>query len=338
MYAEQKNQETILAGGEAPQARTMVAGNETFERQFAETKRLELPNGDCVEYVTIRTAEGEQKPWVVFIGGFATSKDSYKEELASIAQSGRRIIFLNPAFDRRLPEDFTADLPRHIPETIRGEAEVLKKVLENEGVAVADIVGHSRGALVAVTLLSAHPQLARKIIVDNPAGIVSGMSLGKIAWRSLAEYRAHRGRGVGGNTPSDIIGELTNHPITRIKELKAIANMDIKPLLKEIIERRKASGIGPKEVILLNAYSDRIFPAKEVEQAVGASGTNRQDGGHNFLEYADRWAYYANKNLGHGKTPADELAHAKSELHAQLLDPDNPRNWRSVITEIVNEE
>ncbi len=105
---------------------------------------------------------GEGSP-LLLVHGFGGAAWNF-DELAPLL-TGRRLII--------------PDLPGHggsppLPApSIAGFADVLAELLDAEGVARADVLGHSLGGAVALRLAMRRPERVRRLILAAPAGISS---------------------------------------------------------------------------------------------------------------------------------------------------------------------
>ena len=142
-----------------------------FDAEFSKVFAHEFM-GEQLSYAKIEpnAEQLRNQDWVVFVGGFNTAKESYYNELLNLAQSGRKILFINPETVAEI-EDGDDGITSGIPLTIRSEAAALSSVMEQEGIAKADFVAHSRGGAVATTLIAKNPGIAKRILLDSPAGI-----------------------------------------------------------------------------------------------------------------------------------------------------------------------
>ena len=286
-----------------------IISKEAFDRAFLQTHELEF-EGDNLEYAKIEP-QGEalkSDDWVVFVGGFNTAKESYYSELLNLARSGRKVLFINPETNVELENMQDDGITADIPKVIRTEALALQSVLAHEGISGADFVAHSRGGAVASTLIAANPGIAKRVLLDSPAGLTGKESALKLLGRSLAEFGSETMAKIGNpeteseRTEHDEIPPFHDNFQKRLahrfgwkvgKEMPAIAKTDIRPLLEHI----KNTNIGTEdrkavvEIILLNANSDHIFTPEKIGKALGDDP----------FRYLDRWANYVEKEAVHGK-------------------------------------
>ena len=145
--------------------------------------------GEQLNYTKIEPSVEQlrNQDWVVFVGGFNTAKESYYKELLNLAQSGRKILFINPETVAEI-EDDDEGVTSSIPLTIRSQAAALSSVMEQEGIAKADFVAHSRGGAVAATLIAKNPGIAKRVLLDSPAGITGKEGRISLLKRSFTEF------------------------------------------------------------------------------------------------------------------------------------------------------
>ncbi|GIF67418.1 hypothetical protein Ais01nite_54530 [Asanoa ishikariensis] len=119
-----------------------------------------LPDGSRLRWAELPGAE----PTRVYLHGLgASSAPYYAEAVAHPALSGHRSLLIDMLgfgiSDR--PADATYTLEQH--------ADVLAHALDQAAVGAADVVAHSAGGTVAITLAARHPRLVRRLVlVDAP--------------------------------------------------------------------------------------------------------------------------------------------------------------------------
>jgi pimeloyl-ACP methyl ester carboxylesterase len=271
---------------------------EHFERQFR--KRHHFPFGkDTIEYQMAEPREANRisDEWVVFVGGFNSVARNYKYEIANLVQSGRRVLFVNPETPNTpIKRGQYQDSPGVAP-LIRLEAEALGALLEYRGIHRADMVGHSRGGLVAAVLASERPELADSLVLDCPAGFSGGKETPiALVGRALEESESEKKQysdadDSGGNFLKQI---STNLWWKLLNEVPAVAESNIVPVLEKL-RRAREEGKGDTNVTLVNAHGDKLFTPKLVESAL------MPNPGDDPFRLVDEWLSYAHKEAGHGK-------------------------------------
>ncbi len=305
-----------------------------FDLQFRQSEKIDL-EGEEIEVASIVPENPVENEWVVIVGGWATRKTAYEDEMYALARSGRKVLFLNPDHGVASDEDDAEYFKdRSVARTIAMKAAAVRAVLEERGITNADIVGHSQGAQIAVAMGARHPELVRRIVLDNPAGMIGKDTRSKLSLRGAAQVIEE-----GARTPARVkkarslekegmiqkgswkpgraylrerVAQaklMAEKPIFRnVTETAGIAATDVTPLLRDIKERNKESD-RPIEVILLNAYSDRIIPEKRIKETLGyeepAYDRETQtyqkpaEAHEKPFELVDRWAMYSPKGASH---------------------------------------
>ncbi len=267
---------------------------ESFERQFQEEHSIEV-EGEVIPFTTVVPEEPTSEDWVVYVGGFSQGKDSYLSEIQNLAQAGRKVLFVNPLKGVEMTKDeIQTDTLSAVPKSILSKAKAVQEVLSSVGAQNIDIVGHSQGAAVATVFSAAYPNVANKIILECPAGLLEGDdSRLKIITRFVADKaslivsnpkKLFSEEGIRGS--KSFSKEIIDEPMYRYnEEIPGVAEVDIAPLLKQIKKEDKNA-----EVILLNANKDKVYSPERIEKTLG---------GNPLEEYIDRWAMYESKKASH---------------------------------------
>lgn len=260
-----------------------------FDRQLSVKHKIEV-NGEVATYY-MAAHPTVSKDWIVFVGGFSTTKDKYYEELLQLAQSGRKVLFINPEMSAHVIED-EHPATAHMPATIKSEADLLRRVLDAEGIDKADFIAHSRGAAVATTLIAQNPGRARRVLLDSPAGLIGKDTPKELMARSRKEMVARIKTEHSLKPLTSFAGRFLRRLNLHLREeIPAIAETDIRPLLKTIHEYSQEHADDAVETILLNPQSDLIFPPDRIEAALGDDP----------FEYFDNWMQYADQKAYHGQ-------------------------------------
>ena len=263
-----------------------------FDRQIAVEHTIEV-NGEVATYYMALPAfnPAVSEEWIVFVGGFSTTKEKYYEELLHLAQSGRKVLFINPEMAAHEIDD-EHPATAHMHATIKSEADLLRRVLDAEGIEKADFIAHSRGAAVATTLIAQNPGRARRVLLDSPAGLIGKDTPKELMARSRKEMFARIKTEHSLRPLTSFAGRFLRRLNLHLKEeIPAIADTDIRPLLKTIHDYSHNHEDDSVETILLNPQSDLIFPPDRIEAALGDDP----------FEYFNSWMQYADPKAFHGQ-------------------------------------
>jgi pimeloyl-ACP methyl ester carboxylesterase len=145
-----------------------------------------LPDGSRIRWVELAGVE----PTLVFVHGLGASSPPYYGSVAARLEfAGRRRLLVD------LLGFGISDRPDGLGYTLEDHADTLATALGAAGVETADLVAHSMGGAVAITLAARHPELvARLVLVDSnldPLDPSAPAGSSRIASYSEAEFVEH---------------------------------------------------------------------------------------------------------------------------------------------------
>lgn len=114
---------------------------------------------------SLRYFAGGEGPALLLVHGYGGAAWNFAE-LVPLLAPGRRLLIPD------LP-GHAGSTPLPATESLSVLADLLAALLEHEGVAQADLVGHSMGGVVALRLAERRPELVRRIVLAASAGIGS---------------------------------------------------------------------------------------------------------------------------------------------------------------------
>lgn len=117
---------------------------------------------DGVDIAYIDTGTPSNAPPVVLIHGLSSTVGFWEYQVPHLART-RRVIALD------LPGFGASDRP-DAPYTPPWYAGLIVDWLDHLGIERADVVGHSMGGQIALTLAHAHPDRIRRLVLSAPAG------------------------------------------------------------------------------------------------------------------------------------------------------------------------
>lgn len=128
-------------------------------------KHVEVgPQGARLGYVELEADRGDHRPTLVYLHGLGSCSPAYfAQSAAHPLLRGRHVLMIDllgfGLSDR--PSDFGYRLGDHADAVARG--------LDLLGVAGADVIGHSMGGGIAVTLASRRPELVGRLLLAEPS-------------------------------------------------------------------------------------------------------------------------------------------------------------------------
>lgn len=216
------------------------------------------------------------KKWVVFVGGFSTEREVYAGEIRELEKSGREVVFFRPDDGINL------------------------SLLAEKGIWSADFIAISQGVAVLIEFALLCPEFVQRIVLVNPAGLIGEDGVKRLVARFLWQLMIEELWAMAQVLRFDFhplkasihaswpfLKSLTLNIRRRLfKEIPAIARLNLTPLLREL-KRANAS----IEVVLLNAYSDRIFNEACIAKTLGLAEAP--------FGFFDRWAMYVRRGASH---------------------------------------
>ncbi len=202
--------------------------------------------------------------WVVVIGGFSTSEAAYAAEISELKNSGKSVLFIK--YDK----------------DIKSELRVKK-------IEQADFVVYSYDCRMLHFAIE-YPERVKRLVLINPAGLIGKDTTKDLLFRfarQMVEEAYTLVRTAPSNprillTAAKVVWEFVGTAIRNLRELPKIAHSDIVPLLLKLKQLKV-------EVILLHAYSDRVFPQARIINTLGEDPCQLVAG----------WAMFKEKDASH---------------------------------------
>ena len=296
--------------------------------EFAQRHYYQTDN-ERLEYATMNDSgseiESQLEEWAIFIGGLGSVKETYEAEMLDLALSGKHTLFVAP--DEGTPptyeeNDYCNARAGALPDTIRNKAAAVAALLKHLEIINANIIGHSQGGAVAATLAGMHPELAKRLLLDNPVGLIGKDSTSSLLRRVADEVKIESEFTESIKSVGRQFARLFHSILWRVtEEVPGIAHTDIRPILESIKKSKARNGAGP-EIILINSNNDQIFKKEAIEKGLGNDP---------LTQYIDRYAVRADKNAGHQKFGGRE----GGELLIQVIE-EQPTH--SIIHQILTEK
>lgn len=202
--------------------------------------------------------------WVVVVGGFCTPKAAYAAEMFEIKSSGRKVLFV------KYDED-------------------IKLELEARGIEKADFVVYSYNGIL-LRFAENHPEMIRRLILVNLAGLIGEDTTVNLVLRfsrqmveeAYAIFCATFLNPLILLTTAKVVWGFVWSLLWNFRQIPDIASLDIVPLLA-ILKWHE------KEIFVLNAYSDRVFPEERIAKVLGEDP----------IKLIAGWAMFKNKGASH---------------------------------------
>ena len=246
-------------------------------------------NNQFVEVYDIKPEKNIQKEKIpiFFAQGWATSIETYKDDLIELSKLGRRTIFVDAPHGVEIKGE-NKILDKNYPVAELRKVNAFFSVLDNKNIDKVDVVAHSEGGIYISIAAMMKPEKFRNIIFVDPAGLIGKdnfLSLAKRFNKEILNTFINEFINKSSGYKKVSLGEIIKYtkgltdPIKAIEEAEAISKTDIINMLKEI----KNKGIG---VAVLSAADDKIFPMDKIQKNLNSNmvdGFYSLRGGHNEI-------------------------------------------------------
>lgn len=260
------------------------ATHQTLEDQFAHPERIRIGEEEVDVYDIVPEASISEVP-TVLAPGFSATPTAHEQNILGLAHEGRRVISVNAphglakhAIERRAMEHAGVELAK---------LSAIVQALDERGIAKADVVAHSEGAIYMALAALLYPGRFRNMVLVNPGGMIGKDNVIRLASGMFKELHGQMKSEAKRN---DADRQKPGDPLAAIKILasnlrrswesvKAITRSDTVKILKQL----KRQGIG---ISIIHGVDDQVFPMERVQKEVGAdaiTGFYSVRGGHNEI-------------------------------------------------------
>lgn len=285
----------------------LCISSESFEHQLEDKHHVQVLESEhghphFLEYVDIRPDTIPERergtPVVMFVGGFNTVPEDYRQMLLTFVQHGRRVVYCNPTRGMTPPEDLAVYAREHgVAPLIAAKAAEVAYLKDHLRLRHMALVGHSQGGAVACLAAAHLTDDVDLLILDTPAGLVGTVSTPEFVRRAADEAGAEAA--YYATHPETISPTRTTpwraaqifvreSPDVRAREVDAIGHTDLIPLLRTMDRMRDHTGTGP-DMYVVTAENDRIFTRK----AVGANMQDLENTSVHWVTYADKSTHHS---------------------------------------------
>ena len=155
-------------------------------RRDVRVRRVALKNGLSLRLVEAGPATGAP---VLLLHGWGASVYMWRDWFAPLGAAGRRVLSVD------LPGHGLSDKPDDSSTyTLAGMTDIVRELMDAEGVASADVIAQSMAGTIAIELATAHAARVNRLVLVNPAcfGRVRLLSLGRLASPPVVDRVLHR--------------------------------------------------------------------------------------------------------------------------------------------------
>lgn len=248
-----------------------------LREKFEQPERIDLYEG--AETLNVRDIQPEQLKTevpTVWMKGWGTTSDSYKDNILGLAERGRRVLAVDNVYGVEGAEAEEVDAQK--AKELGLEGLMLDKVIAylkmldmKEGLDKVDVVAHSEGAIHAIYAAMLRPDRFRSLVLVDPAGMV-----GEDNWKRLISGAAidvmHlqglnllKREGIGGMVKKSAKAskELFKSVKAGYKEAGESIGIISKTKIHELLEMVRAQGI---KVSIVHGVDDKFFNMEDVQE------------------------------------------------------------------------
>ncbi len=296
-----------------------------FKEQFSKFETLNYKGADFEMIDLTPEAMTDTVP-VVFVPGFGKSPRSYEEALFEVYKSGRRVLGMTAP-----TKNFVVEKKKDtIPNAQAMRAEALTHMLDAKGVGLADVIGHSEGAMNAAIAASEAPERFRHFVFVALPGVTDEQSYFEIAKRGVQRTIYEKGEMKNADAITKTRYERAAADIrTWIKGRGALKGTieSMNPGRMSIADEVRALHESGHGVSIISGVEDKMLPMNEYQRDktdtprsasdLGVDGFYSIKKGHSELEVNDRVGALA----AHALSALGKKYKKSSETTSAFMDP-----------------
>lgn len=240
--------------------------NLTLEQQFRNREKIELPEGD-IEIVDIKPDKQKTEVPVILGLGWGGAPDAYKNNILSLAESGRRTIAIDAIHG--IDHSIKNEAAETLPEAELRKVAALIQALENKNIEKADAVGYSEGGIYVTLAAMLYPEKFRNLVLVNPGGMVGKDKEVRLTAGFLKDLVKHFIDSIGDKEflkrftafYGGMVKSAAKDIVRAVQEISAISDSQI----QEFLENIKAQGLG---ISIIHTVDDNAFPMDRMQKIV----------------------------------------------------------------------
>ncbi|MEK9158003.1 MAG: alpha/beta hydrolase [Patescibacteria group bacterium] len=166
-----ENSQILPLKGEVPPEKM----EEYLRQQFEQPEKLELYDGETLSLRDIQPEKLKTETPVLFLKGWGTTPDNYKDNIVGLAEKGRRVLAVDNIYGISAEQiEGVEEAKKLIPNVLLLDkvAATLKVFEAKENLDQVDVVAHSEGAIHAIFAALLRPERFRNLVLVDPAGMV----------------------------------------------------------------------------------------------------------------------------------------------------------------------
>lgn len=237
----------------------------SLEREFHRPQRIKI-DGTTIDLYDLRPAGRKTDVPTIVVPGWGATAHIFHENVIGLAARGRRVVIASA------PHGVEPRFRGPYPSVVLRKAQGVLAALDHAGVAVADAVSHSEGAVLLAVAAAQQPERFRNFVFVSPAGLVKSDSLPRLGFgfsydvlrqwtHGAVRNPAHARRSLRAMRAA--MKTWATDPKSTWAAIRAMVRVEIPDLLR----RLKRAGHG---VAIIHGTYDKAFPVRRIRHRATA--------------------------------------------------------------------
>lgn len=234
------------------------------EKQFENKEKIKLPGGE-VEIIDIKPSVRKTKIPVVLGVGWGGKSNAYKNNILSLANSGRRVIVIDAVHG--IDYDSDGNNEKGLPNAELRKVAALITVLDNKNIKKVDAIGYSEGAIYITLAAILHPKKFRNLVLVNPGGMIGKDKESRLTAGFLHDLVKNFIKSISNKDSlkrfaifyGGMFKSAVSDIVKAVNEISAISDSQIQEFLRDL----KKKGIG---ISIIHSTEDYAFPITRMKK------------------------------------------------------------------------
>lgn len=269
----------------------------TLEDQY---NNRETTSDGQIEIVDIQSDSLKTEVPVVLGMGWGGEPKAYKQNILSLAETGRRTIAIDAVHG--VDSDIENELSQDLPEIELRKVAAIMEALESKDIEKVDAVGYSEGGIYITLAAMLYPEKFRNLVLVNPGGMIGQDNEARLTAGFLKDLFVHLKQSIGdkqalqrfGAVYGGMVKSAGKDILKAVKEISAISDSQIQEYLKSL----KEQGIG---ISIIHGVDDSAFPMDKMQKETKpehVDGFYSVQGAHvDFVIQAEKYTHVVDQAL-----------------------------------------